>query len=129
MEVIQTVNVSATLRAMDAGAKVRFDSTVNETTLRNACVRLRTTGVGTWSVDKIGKDGHGEGKQDQQQIENAVFENTILLVHPFHLRFSMESVVSSRKMAMKLTIRSLPCYTTTQRTMAITTSASCQPSW
>lgn len=57
MEVIQTVNVSATLRAMDAGAKVRFDSTVNETTLRNACVRLRSTGIGTWSVDKIGKEG------------------------------------------------------------------------
>lgn len=57
MEVIQTVNVSATLRAMEVGGNVFFDSTVNETTLRNACVRLRTTGVGTWSVDKLGKKG------------------------------------------------------------------------
>lgn len=50
--VIQTVNVSATLRAMDVGANVFFDSTVNETTLRNACVRLKNVTGGSWSVDK-----------------------------------------------------------------------------
>lgn len=50
--VIQTVNVSATLRAMEIGANVFFDSNVNETTLRNACVRLKSTNVGAWSVDK-----------------------------------------------------------------------------
>ena len=55
--VIQTVNVSATLRAMDIGANVFFDSEVNEITLRNACTRLKSAQVGAWSVDKIGKKG------------------------------------------------------------------------
>ena len=55
--VIQTVNVSATLRAMSVGANVFFDSEVNEVTLRNACTRLKSTRVGAWSVDKIGKEG------------------------------------------------------------------------
>ena len=57
MEVIQTINVSATLRAMEVGSEVVFDSVVNETTLRNACVRLKGVGVGTWSVDKMGAKG------------------------------------------------------------------------
>lgn len=55
--VIQTVNVSATLRAMDIGTSVFFDSEVNEVTLRNACTRLKATKVGAWSVDKDGKRG------------------------------------------------------------------------
>lgn len=55
--VIQTVNVSATLRAMPCGTDVFFDATVNEITLRNACTRLKSTNVGAWSVDKCGKDG------------------------------------------------------------------------
>lgn len=55
--VIQTVNVSATLRAMEIGANVFFDSEVNEITLRNACTRLKSIKVGAWSVDKVGKKG------------------------------------------------------------------------
>ena len=55
--VIQTVNVSATLRAMPVGANVFFDSEVNEITLRNACTRLKATKVGVWTVDKTGKEG------------------------------------------------------------------------
>ena len=49
--IIHTINVSATLRAMDVGADI-FLSDVNENTLRNSCVRLRSTGVGAWKVDK-----------------------------------------------------------------------------
>ena len=55
--VIQTVNVSATLRAMAVGANVFFDSNVNENTLRHACNRLKFTNVGAWTVDKRGKEG------------------------------------------------------------------------
>lgn len=58
MEVIQTINVSATLRAMEVNSQVFFEPEVNETTLRNACVRLKATGVGVWSVDKR-KDPEG----------------------------------------------------------------------
>ena len=55
--VIQTVNVSATLRAMEIGANVFFNSNVNENTLRHACNRLKLTKVGVWTVDKKGKEG------------------------------------------------------------------------
>ena len=57
MKVIQSINVSATLRAMEVGSEVIFDSVVNETTLRNACVRLKGASVGAWSVDKMGSKG------------------------------------------------------------------------
>lgn len=50
--IIHTINVSATLRAMDIGANIFLDSDVNENTLRNSCVRLRSMGVGAWKVDK-----------------------------------------------------------------------------
>lgn len=56
--IIQVVNVSATLRAMEVGANVFFDSDINENTLRNSCVRLRNTIGGVWSVDKVGKKGY-----------------------------------------------------------------------
>lgn len=49
--IIHTINVSATLRAMKIGADI-FLSDVNENTLRNSCVRLRSAGVGAWKVDK-----------------------------------------------------------------------------
>lgn len=52
MGIIQTINVSSTLRAMEVGADVTFPVEVNENTLRNACVRLKATQVGAWSVDK-----------------------------------------------------------------------------
>lgn len=52
MGIIQTINVSSTLRAMEVGADVHFPAEVNENTLRHACVRLKSTRVGVWSVDK-----------------------------------------------------------------------------
>lgn len=55
--IIQTINVSATLKAMSIGASVFFDSSVNENTLRHACVRLKSVTNGVWSVDKVGKKG------------------------------------------------------------------------
>jgi hypothetical protein len=55
--VIQSVNVSATLKAMEVGGNVFFNADVNENTIRNACVRLKSTIGGAWSVDKIGKKG------------------------------------------------------------------------
>lgn len=55
--VIQTINVSATLRAMEIGATVFLSNDVNENTLRNACVRLRNATGGIWNVDKVGKKG------------------------------------------------------------------------
>lgn len=51
--VIQTINVSATLRAMEIGATVFMSKDVNENTLRNACVRLRNVTGGIWNVDKV----------------------------------------------------------------------------
>ena len=57
MGIIQTINVSSTLRALEVGANVFFPAEVNENTLRNACVRLKSTMGGAWSVDKIGKKG------------------------------------------------------------------------
>ena len=50
--IIHTINVSATLRAMAVGANIFLDSDVNENTIRNSCVRLRSMGVGAWKVDK-----------------------------------------------------------------------------
>lgn len=55
--IIQVVNVSGTLKAMEPGATVFFGSDVNENTLRNACVRLKSVGHGSWRVDKLGKKG------------------------------------------------------------------------
>lgn len=55
--IIQTINVAGTLKAMEIGGNVFFDSKVNENTLRNACVRLKNSVGGAWSVDKIGKKG------------------------------------------------------------------------
>lgn len=55
MGIIQTINVSSTLRAMEIGADVHFPACVNENTLRHACVRLKATKVGVWSVDKNAK--------------------------------------------------------------------------
>lgn len=55
--VIQTINVSATLRAMDIGSTVFFDKEVNENTLRNACVRLRNVTGSIWNVDKVKDKG------------------------------------------------------------------------
>ena len=55
--VIQVINVSGTLRAMEIGASVFFGANVNENTLRNACVRLKGAVGGSWSVDKLGKKG------------------------------------------------------------------------
>ena len=57
MKVIQVINVSATLKAMEVGANVFFGSDVNENTLRNACVRLKNVIGGAWTVDKVGKKG------------------------------------------------------------------------
>lgn len=56
--VIQVINVSATLRGMEIGANVFFKADVNENTLRNACVRLKSSIGGSWSVDKQGKKGY-----------------------------------------------------------------------
>lgn len=55
--IIQSVNVCATLKSMDVGCNVFFDSSTNENTLRNACVRLKKVVGGAWSVDKVGKKG------------------------------------------------------------------------
>ena len=55
--IIQTINVSATLKAMEVGATIFLDSDVNENTLRNSCVRLRSTGIGAWTVDKQKRNG------------------------------------------------------------------------
>lgn len=55
--IIQVVNVSGTLKAMEPGATVFFGSNVNENTLRNACVRLKNAVGGSWRVDKVGKKG------------------------------------------------------------------------
>lgn len=55
--IIQVINVSATLKAMEVGANIFLDSDVNENTLRNSCVRLRSTGIGAWKVDKQGNKG------------------------------------------------------------------------
>lgn len=55
--IIQTINVSATLNAMSIGANIFLTSDVNENTLRNACVRLKSLGRGAWVVDKQGRNG------------------------------------------------------------------------
>ena len=55
--IIHTINVSATLRAMAVGADIFLPSDVNENTLRHSCVRLRSTGVGAWKVDKQKNEG------------------------------------------------------------------------
>ena len=55
--IIQVINVSGTLKAMEIGASVFFGAEVNENTLRNACVRLKNNIGGAWCVDKIGKKG------------------------------------------------------------------------
>lgn len=56
--VIQTINVCATLKAMEIGGNIFLDAAVNENTLRNACVRLKKVTGGQWSVDKVGKKGY-----------------------------------------------------------------------
>ena len=58
MGIIQTINVASTLRAMGVGSTLDFPACVNENTLRHACVRLKATKVGIWSVDKLGTKGY-----------------------------------------------------------------------
>jgi hypothetical protein len=55
--VIQSISVSKTLKAMRVGADIFLNSDVNENTLRNACVRLKSVGIGAWVVDKQGNKG------------------------------------------------------------------------
>jgi hypothetical protein len=55
--IIQTINVTATLKSMEIGANIFLGAQVNENTLRNACVRLKNVVGGAWTVDKIGKKG------------------------------------------------------------------------
>lgn len=54
--IVQTINVSATLKSMDVGSNVFFDS-VNENTLRHTAVRLKKVTGGVWSVDKVAQKG------------------------------------------------------------------------
>ena len=58
MGIIQTINVSSTLRAMEIGGTLDFPAEVNENTLRHACVRLKAIRVGALSVDKLGTKGY-----------------------------------------------------------------------
>lgn len=55
--IVQTINVSATLKSMSVGASVFFGSEVNENTIRHTCVRLKNVTGGSWSVDKVGGKG------------------------------------------------------------------------
>lgn len=50
--IVQTINVSATLKAMEVGASVFFGSEVCENTIRNTAVRLKKLKAGAWEVDK-----------------------------------------------------------------------------
>lgn len=50
--IVQTINVSATLKAMEVGASVFFGSEVCENTIRNTAVRLKKLKAGAWKVDK-----------------------------------------------------------------------------
>lgn len=50
--IVHTINVSATLKAMEVGASVFFGSDVCENTLRNTAVRLKKANAGSWNVDK-----------------------------------------------------------------------------
>lgn len=50
--IVQTINVTATLRSMEVGASIYLSNEVNENTLRNACVKLKNEVGGFWSVDK-----------------------------------------------------------------------------
>lgn len=50
--IVQTINVTATLKSMEVGASVFFGSEVNENTIRHTCVRLKNLIGGSWSVDK-----------------------------------------------------------------------------
>ena len=52
MKGIVCASVSGQLRKMDVGAEILFSASTNETTIRNACVRLKQTGVGEWKVRK-----------------------------------------------------------------------------
>lgn len=55
--IVQTINVTATLRNMAVGSSIFLSSEVNENTLRNACVKLKNEEGGFWSVDK-GRTGY-----------------------------------------------------------------------
>ena len=51
--IVQTINVSATLRSMKVGATVFFNTDqVNENTLRHTCTRMKNEEGGFWTVDK-----------------------------------------------------------------------------
>lgn len=47
-----TYNVTASLRAMKVGQSVTLNPKTNETTVRNACARLKKIGVGVWVCEK-----------------------------------------------------------------------------
>lgn len=49
--IVNTINVSATLKALSIGESVFLPASVNENTLRHACVRLKAQG--SWSVNKM----------------------------------------------------------------------------
>ena len=55
--IVRVINVNATLDRMERGESVFFSFEVNENTLRNTCVRLRSKTGRVWTVDK-GKDGY-----------------------------------------------------------------------
>lgn len=50
--IVQKINVSATLKAMEVGASVFFGSEVCENTIRNTAVRLKNLKAGAWEVGK-----------------------------------------------------------------------------
>lgn len=51
---IMCFSVSGKLRQMNIGESIVFCAENNEMTIRNACTRLRSKGVGEWKVKKMG---------------------------------------------------------------------------
>lgn len=52
MEGIMCFSISGKLRQMNVGETIMFCADNNENTLRNACTRLSSQGVGRWTVAK-----------------------------------------------------------------------------
>lgn len=53
MEGIMCFSVPSKLRQMGVGESIVFCAANNEMTIRNACTRLKSKGVGEWKVKKM----------------------------------------------------------------------------